>query len=354
MRSTAAATLNKDFAMKPVSSRSAFLVVALTVLGSLGACKSEKSSVEGASASGTPPTAVHTEAHPTMSATVKAPVVGATKAVDLPGLHNVVAYADAAYGGAQPEDAEAFDTLKALGVKTVISVDGAVPDVAAAEARGIRYIHLPIGYNGFDDARRLQITKALQVAEAAGPVYLHCHHGKHRSAGALGAGLVSLGRITPVQAFEHMKASSCSPSYKGLWAVVQNAKPVSSDELKALKSDLPAVSRPSGIVQGMVELDQYNDYMKEIEKAGWKVPADNPDLVPDRVAARMSEMFATLEGADATKAKPADFLKMLQADRDRATELGAMLKAGAAPEKLSAKFKEIGKSCKDCHTAYRD
>ncbi len=348
--------MNRPFPMKHASLRSAAFAVALAVLATLGACKTEKSSLAGANASGTPPSAVQMSEHPApaTAAAVAAPVLGATKAVDLPGLHNVVAYAEAAYGGAQPEGPEAFDTLQALGVKTLVSVDGALPAVAAAEARGMRYIHLPIGYDGFDDARRLALAKALQVAETQGPVYMHCHHGKHRSAGALAAGLITLGRITHDQALEHMKTSSCSPSYKGLWAVAKEAKPVAAEALAALEVELPAFSRPSGMVQGMVELDRYNDYMKEIEKAGWKVPADNPDLVPERVAARMSEMFSTLEGVDATKAKPAEFLKMLRADRDRATELGVMLKAGATPEKLSAKFKELGKSCKDCHATYRD
>jgi protein tyrosine phosphatase (PTP) superfamily phosphohydrolase (DUF442 family) len=326
------------------------VAVALTA----GACRSDKSASAGASASGAPVKSESSakEAHATVA--VDAAALRTDKAADLPGLHNVVKYADGAFGGAQPDDAAAFDTLKALGVKTVISVDGAAPDVEAAAARGIRYIHLPIGYHGFDEKRRLELAKAVHEASKAGPVYMHCHHGKHRSAGALGSALVSLGRLTPEEAADRLKASSCAPGYKGLWAAARDAKPLSTQEVEALKVDLPAVSRPSGMVAGMVEIDQYHEYMKEIEKAGWKVPASNPDLVPERVAARLVDILAVLETAEATKAKPADFLQMMKANGARAAELRQLIKDGAAADKLTAKFKEVTKSCKDCHVPYRD
>lgn len=45
--------------------------------------------------------------------------------------------------GGLPEGNAAFEELKSLGIKTVISVDGAKPDVARAEKYGLRYVHLP-------------------------------------------------------------------------------------------------------------------------------------------------------------------------------------------------------------------
>ena len=123
---------------------------------------------------------------------------------DLPGLHNVVAFHDNYFSGSAPDGDEGFATLAAAGVKTIISVDGAEPDVAVAKAHGIRYIHLPIGYNGFDEQRRLQLTRATRDAMDSGPVYIHCHHGKHRSAGAAGAVAVSLGWLSPLEAVSRM------------------------------------------------------------------------------------------------------------------------------------------------------
>jgi len=39
----------------------------------------------------------------------------------------------------------ALEELRSLGVKTVVSVDGALPDLASAEKCGLRYVHLPHG-----------------------------------------------------------------------------------------------------------------------------------------------------------------------------------------------------------------
>ena len=50
------------------------------------------------------------------------------------GLDNVVAYAERVYSGSAPLGPEGFQTLAAWGVDTIISVDGARPDVETARA----------------------------------------------------------------------------------------------------------------------------------------------------------------------------------------------------------------------------
>ena len=132
---------------------------------------------------------------------------------DYPGIHNAVAFHDGFISGSVPEGEAGFETLAAMGVKTIISVDGAVPDVDMARARGLRYIHLPIGYNGFDEQRRLELARATRDAMNDGAVYIHCHHGKHRSAGAAAVVIASLGWATPEKAIERMKVSGAAPAY---------------------------------------------------------------------------------------------------------------------------------------------
>ena len=51
------------------------------------------------------------------------------------------------FSGAQPLHADHFASLRALGIDTLVSVDGAVPDVETARRFGLRYIHIPIGYD---------------------------------------------------------------------------------------------------------------------------------------------------------------------------------------------------------------
>jgi len=135
------------------------------------------------------------------------PSMADTAPRDYPGINNAVAFHDGFVSGSFPKGDAGFDTLAAMGVKTIISVDGAVPDVQRSSARGIRYIHLPIGYQSFDDKRRLVFVRATRDALRSGSVYIHCHHGKHRSAAAAAAVAVSLGWSTPEAMIGRMKVS---------------------------------------------------------------------------------------------------------------------------------------------------
>lgn len=279
----------------------------------------------------------------------------ATAAADLPGVHNVVAYADGVYSGSQPEGPHAFETLAGMGVKTVISVDGAAPDVGAAAARGLTYVHLPIGYDGVSAERREQLARATRDALRRGPVYIHCHHGKHRSAGAAGSAVVSLGLCTPEHAMERMRVSKTAANYTGLWAAPGEARRLSDAEIDRIAGDFPAVSRPSGMVAAMVEMDHAYDHLKQIQKAGWTAPSDHPDLVPAAEAGRLAEAVRLLREHDDVKGKPKGFMELLAESFVAADALEKGLAAGAKDTaRLDADLKRLGASCGECHMHYRD
>lgn len=293
--------------------------------------------------------------------TIPAPAAHADAPADLAGLHNVVAYSNGLLSGSVPEGVEGFQTLRRMGVRTVISVDGAAPDVAAATAAGLRYIHLPIGYNGMDEARTLQIARAIEDARASdpdGPVYLHCHHGKHRSAGALGAAAVTLGALTPEQATARMKVSGTNPNYTGLYRCVAVARPATREQLAAVDANFPSVWRTTGMVHTMVEIDEVNDLLKLIEKAGWKAPANHPDLVPAAEAGRLADLMRVLTDDDSTRRRPAEFSQWLLDSSAKAAVLEEGLAAPEAGrptiEELSRRFKVIAATCTQCHAKYRD
>jgi len=277
---------------------------------------------------------------------------------DLPGMHNVVAYHAGFYSGGVPEGNEAFDALAAMGVRTIISVDGAVPDVTAAKVRGIRYIHLPIGYNGFDETRKLELVRATRDAMADGNVYLHCHHGKHRSAGAAGAIAASLGWLTPEQAVDRMKVSGTAPNYTGLYACTANATVLDARTIDDVPANFPEVSQPATFVKSMVEIDEINDRLKLIEQAGWTAPGSHPDLVPVAEAGRMADLFRLLESTDKVKSQPEDFQHGMALNAQQAQMLEDLLTpaAGTALDtaKLSDIFKQIQATCKGCHAKHRD
>ncbi len=292
---------------------------------------------------------------PSTDAPLAAPDLRAASPVDLPGLENVVAYGEAYYSGGVPTGPDSFATLAAMGVRTVISVDGAPPDVAAAAAHGIRYIHLPIGYDGFDAARRLELARASADARAKGAVYVHCHHGKHRSAGAAGAAAVTLGWASPDDMLDRMRVSGTSPNYPGLFEVVRRSTPASRAELAAVDADFPSVSMPKGLVKSMVEVSHAWEHLLAIRKASWTVPATHPDLVPAAEAGRLADILRLLESDAAAQKHGVEFIRLLRANQREAQRLEDLLVAlERDPAALTAQFDLVKTSCRACHARYRD
>lgn len=289
------------------------------------------------------------------AAAITGPAYSDPKAVDLPGLHNVVAFGDGFWSGSQPEGDEGFQTLRRMGVRTVISVDGGEPEVARAKKLGLRYIHLPISYGGISKERQAELARATRDAREKGNVYIHCHHGKHRSAGAAAATAVSLGWDQPAHAVERMKVSGTAPGYTGLYACAADATTMTTAEINAVSASFPEVSPPPGFVKAMVEVDERSEHLKAIEGAGWVTPSDHPDLVPVAEAGRLADLFRLSAESDSAAGRPADFAERLRKDAQLLQEIEDGLKE-PAPDKaaLSAKYKLLAASCKDCHAKYRD
>ena len=283
--------------------------------------------------------------------TVPPPGIGAEKPVDLPGLHNVVAYVDGLYSGSAPEG-PGLETLANMGIRTIVSVDGAQPEAEAAEKLGLRYVHLPIGYDGMSEARKLELARALR--DLPGPMYVHCHHGKHRSAGAAAAMAISLGRLTPEGAALRMKVSGTAPEYKGLWACASDTTVASEAALDGASNAFPTHFKTTGMVQAMVEIDYAIENLKEIEKASWTTPVSHPDLVPAAEVGRISHLLRELESDPETKRESAEFHELLRAGRATADALEQGLLARETPEELGKRMKALGQSCKDCHSRYRN
>jgi protein tyrosine phosphatase (PTP) superfamily phosphohydrolase (DUF442 family) len=285
------------------------------------------------------------------TASIAPPPVDAATAVHLPGLHNVVAYAPGVIGGGQPEGREGLATLAAMGIKTVVSVDGQQPDVEVARQLGLRYVHLPISYDTVTPERQRELAQAL--ASCDGPIYMHCHHGKHRSAAALGTALVRCGTLTPAAAKERMRVSGTAKEYEGLWQAVADAKPLDAATLRIDPTTLPSVTTVSGMVGTMAGIDMVFDLVKQAKQAGWQAPEDHPDLVATKETARLATLFANLRDDAESKAMPAAYQTMLQQSIEQSKQLEAAVRSGdgkQADQLLAA----LGKGCKECHVQYRD
>lgn len=283
------------------------------------------------------------------------PSVTETAPKNYPGIHNAVTYHEGFVSGSVPEGEEGFDTLATMGIKTIISVDGAEPEIDKAKAHGIRYIHLPIGYNGFNEQRKLELVRATRDAMKDGPVYIHCHHGKHRSASAAACIAASMGWQTPEAAVERMKVSGTAPNYKGLFAAAKGSSVLGAEIVDAVPASFPEISKPSGFVHSMVEMDEVLDHLKVIEKASWAAPQDHPDLVPVAEAGRLADLFRAANATNYSSRKPEEFVTMMTDAHVKSQTLEDLLAANTIdPAKASAQFKLVAASCKDCHAKFRD
>ena len=88
---------------------------------------------------------------------------------DYPALQNLLQVSRRIFSGGEPNGDEAFASLARLGVRTVVSVDGVKPDVEATRKHGLRYVHIPIGYDGVEKKAGLSLARL--VRDADGPFF---------------------------------------------------------------------------------------------------------------------------------------------------------------------------------------
>ena len=270
-------------------------------------------------------------------------------AIHRSGLENAHWLTDKVISGAQPEGEAAFRELAELGVKTVISVDGSKPDLASARRYGLRYVHLPIGYDGIPKERALELAKAIE--DLQGPIYLHCHHGQHRGPAAAVVACVVAGKMTNGQAVGAMKTLGTGPQYIGLWNAARDATPSDPGALQRLKVEFRETAPIPPMAEAMVHLDEAFERLELCRMAGWKKPAGHPDLDPPHEALKCREICVEIMRTDDFKGRPEGFRKLMEASRSASERLETRLRAGSAAD---AAFEALKKSCADCHKPYRN
>ncbi|MEM9702576.1 MAG: hypothetical protein AAF907_09045 [Planctomycetota bacterium] len=187
----------------------------------------------------------------------------------VPVPERLIAVAPGLYSGAEPVGDAHFAALAKRGVKTVISVDGPVPDAATARRHGLRTVHVPIGYDSVpaDAAATLHTVMIRFGPTANGPhadpggVFVHCHHGKHRGPSAAAVCGLSVGLIDRSKAFALLDEAGLSPRYAGLRESVRTFIP---SDLSSV-AQLPEAVPPAGLTAAMIEITALLD---ELENSG--------------------------------------------------------------------------------------
>ncbi len=259
--------------------------------------------------------------------------------------------------GGQPEGDAAFAELAALGVKTVISVDGATPDVDAAKAHGLRYVHLPHGYDGISEQRVQELAKA--VRDLPGPIYIHCHHGKHRSPAAATAACVAVGFLQPQQALAVLQTAGTSPNYQGLYDSAESARKLDEALLDALEVEFQETVAIPPMADAMVHIEHTQDHLKMLSAAGWKPTEEHPDLDPPHEALLMREHFTELLRTEEVQQQAEQFRVWLEESETAASELEAILRDTVRPHDevvtlANEALQRISTNCSNCHKQFRD
>ena len=199
----------------------------------------------------------------------------------------------------------------------MVGVDGKPPDAAAARRAGLRVAHVPIGYDGVPtEAGR---TLAGVVRGADGPVYVHCHHGRHRGPAAAAVCGLATGELDRAAAVHLLEEAGTGREYPGLWASVRTFTP---------------------------------------PPPGAALPAAAERVEPPALAAamlRIEELFDRLPAADTPAARTLLAEQFREAARLSATTDGLREElAAAAREARVGSPAAIGRSCVACHRRWRD
>ncbi len=269
------------------------------------------------------------------------------------GLENFYQLSEKFFSGSAPEGDAGFAALKAQGIKTIITVDGAKPDVETARKYGIQYVHLPIGYDGVPTNQAVRLVKAAEALP--GPIYIHCHHGLHR--GPAGAAVICMAveGWTADQADSWLHLAGTATNYAGLYKSVEQFHPPTAAALAAIPANFPAQSDVSPLADEMILIDERFDNVKLIKSATYQVPGSHPDLDPENETLLLHEQFKELLRSPIMEKRSEDFRVKLTAAEEAANTLHlAMIIKPLDPKRADAAVQRITEACAACHKKYRN
>lgn len=245
------------------------------------------------------------------------------------------------YCSGEPVGPDVFSRLASIGIKTIVSVDGKQPDQWAAKKAGLRYVHLPIGYDAVPPPVQAALKQLLETTQ--GPILIHCHHGKHRGpAAAAIAGMLEKS-VSKEQALALLKEAGTSSDYQGLWRDVENFSPSAGGTTAAPL--LPA-AEVTPFVREMTRIDDTFEKLEDIQADAWDSKlAQELALVLEegfREALRNTERGHSVEMIDQLKNSLVKTQQLSSSARQ------------ATPAELLARLKAIKQDCASCHKSYRN
>ncbi len=266
--------------------------------------------------------------------------------IEKSGLHNVARVSDWLYSGSSPESEAAMAVLKKLGIKTILSVDGARPEVELAESVGIKYVHLPIGYGTVQQERLNALAVAAEDLEK--PIYVHCHHGKHRGPTAALIMFRSVNHTcSGPTASATIKLLGTGKQYTGLYQSVAEFSPNSIDAVAARAAGFRSVMPVPALVESMVEVDQL---WEQLEHSLTSLDRDPKQETPEGQLTLLAEQFKESARLLTDDTTTTELRRQLSSEAEFYAAWGAQWNPNTAP----AMLKQSKERCAGCHRQFRD
>jgi len=264
-------------------------------------------------------------------------------ALEVESLPRLLKISPSIYSGAQPHTAASFAALRELGIKTIVSVDAAPPNLEAAGKEGLRYLHVPIGYDGISQAAGDSYFRLM--AEVDLPVYFHCHHGRQRGPAAAAIALRASTQCDAATALAVLEAAGTSHKYEGLWRDVEAWMAPRPD--KQLP-ELVSLQKLNPFVVKMAEIDRTWDRIKQIREQDWKSASFIPET---QLLLEQLEECAGHIPAEHIQDK-----KLHRGLEDVVRFAESFHRAAEALDKdlLEEGYRDLRASCNDCHADYRN
>jgi hypothetical protein len=201
---------------------------------------------------------------------------------------------------------------------------------------------------------------ARAVRDLPGPVYVHCHHGKHRGPAAAAVALLCLdGQCPAAAAVAFLRQAGTDPRYTELYAAPRLLRRPTKADLDRVPADFPEAAEVAALAQVMVQLDERLEHLKQLRAAGWAVPKEAPDLDPPHEALQLVEQYREAARLAEVKRRHGEFRRRLADAEAGARALEGVLRRGRAPGAVDAAaaevaFRQVAAACSRCHARYRD
>ena len=270
------------------------------------------------------------------------------------GVSQVVAYSPWLFSGAKPVGRAGFASLHSLRVRTIVCVDGTPPELDIPKEFGIKTYHIPIRYGKPTKKQIVDLATAVEAGRSRGNTFIHCHHGKHRSAAAAAVTLIGLGISTREEMEKRMIVSETSSQYTGLWEAVEEAVVIDDIDWNLNEENLRSAVIPEGMTEQMISIESAFDNLQRLQKSNWAVPLDHPDLVAVVEAGSIAESFRYLNQTEVASKYSTDFQSQLLTAWTAAADLErALSNNNTTPVEISTKFHVLSNTCTACHRNYR-